>query len=41
MGNTAEALRAYEHCRNLIASELGVDPSPQTKATYERLLQSL
>ena len=41
MGNTAEALRAYEHCRHVIAEELGVDPSPQTKATYEQLLQSL
>lgn len=41
MGNTAEALRAYEHCRHVIAEELGVDPSPQTKATYEHLLQSL
>jgi SARP family transcriptional regulator, regulator of embCAB operon len=41
MGNTAEGLRAYEHCRKLIARELGVDPSPQTKATYEALLHSL
>lgn len=41
MGNTAEALRAYEHCRHVIAEELGVDPSRQTKATYEQLLQSL
>ncbi len=41
MGNTAEGLKAYEHCRKLIARELGVDPSPQTKASYETLLQSL
>ena len=41
LGNTAEALRAYEQCRRLIARELGVDPSPQTKATYEEILQSL
>ena len=41
MGNTAEALQAYERCRKLIARELGVDPSPQTKAVYERVLQSL
>jgi DNA-binding SARP family transcriptional activator len=41
MGNTAEGLRAYEHCRRMIARELGVDPSPQTKAAYETLLQSL
>ena len=41
MGNTAEGLTAYEHCRRMIARELGVDPSPQTKAAYETLLQSL
>ena len=41
LGNTAEALRAYEDCRRLIARELGVDPSPQTKAVYESVLQSV
>jgi len=40
-GNSAEALRAYERCRKLIARELGVDPSPTTKAVYESVLQSL
>jgi DNA-binding SARP family transcriptional activator len=40
-GNTAEALSAYERCRKLIAKELGVDPSRQTKAVYEAVLQSL
>lgn len=40
-GNTAEALRAYERCRTLIAEELGVNPSPQTKAVHTELLQSL
>jgi DNA-binding SARP family transcriptional activator len=40
-GNTAEALSAYERCRRLIAEELGVDPSRQTKAVYEAVLQSL
>lgn len=40
-GNTAEALRAYERCRRLIAEELGVDPSRQTKAVYEEVLSSL
>jgi DNA-binding SARP family transcriptional activator len=41
VGNTAEALQAYERCRRLIARELGVDPSPRTKATYEEILQTL
>lgn len=40
-GNAAEALWAYERCRKLIAEELGVDPSPQTKAVYDEVLQSL
>jgi DNA-binding SARP family transcriptional activator len=40
-GNTAEALRAYERCRSLIADELGVDPSPATKAVYESILRSV
>ena len=41
MGNTAEALLAYESCRRLIAEELGVDPSPQTVAVYEEVLRSV
>lgn len=41
LGNTAEALQSYETCRKLIARELGVDPSPQTKAVHEQLLHSL
>lgn len=39
MGNTAEALRTYERCRRLIADELGVDPSPDTKAMHEDVLR--
>lgn len=41
MGNSAEALKAYEQCRLLIADELGVDPSPQTKQAYEAVLGML
>ena len=40
-GNGAEALLAYETCRQLIARELGVSPSHETKNVYEAVLQSL
>ncbi|MEI6739557.1 MAG: BTAD domain-containing putative transcriptional regulator [Gemmatimonadaceae bacterium] len=40
-GNTAEALLAYERCRRVIADELGVDPSPATKAVHEQILRSV
>jgi DNA-binding SARP family transcriptional activator len=34
MGNRAEALRTYEVLRNLLATELGTDPSPSVHAVY-------
>jgi DNA-binding SARP family transcriptional activator len=37
-GNRAEALRAFERCRQLLAEELGTDPSPETQALHLRLL---
>ncbi len=37
-GNRAEALRAYERCRRLLAEELGADPSPETQALRLHLL---
>lgn len=40
-GNAAEALRVYERCRNLIADELGVPPSPETRAIHAQVLESL
>jgi DNA-binding SARP family transcriptional activator len=38
-GNKAEALRCYERCRQVLADELGVDPSPATQALYLLLLR--
>jgi SARP family transcriptional regulator, regulator of embCAB operon len=39
-GNRAEGLRAYQRCRDLLAEELGVDPSAETRATYQELLMA-
>lgn len=36
-GNRAEALRAYAECRDLLAKELGVPPSPETEAIVKGL----
>jgi predicted ATPase/DNA-binding SARP family transcriptional activator len=38
-GNRAAALRAYEACRQVLAEELGVGPSPETYELYVRLLR--
>ena len=38
-GNRAEALRVYDHCRRLLAEELGAFPSPETEAMYRELLE--
>ncbi len=37
-GNRAEALRAYEQCRAILADDLGVTPSSQTEAVYREVL---
>jgi DNA-binding SARP family transcriptional activator len=34
------ALRAFAHCRAILAEELGVDPLPETFALHERILQT-
>ncbi|MGH8902428.1 MAG: AfsR/SARP family transcriptional regulator [Egibacteraceae bacterium] len=39
-GNPAEALRAYDRCRRLLADELGVDPASETAALYLALLRN-
>ncbi len=33
----AEAISAYNRCRKILQSALGVDPSPRTEAIYERV----
>ncbi|GAB4448883.1 MAG: hypothetical protein Kow00120_19060 [Anaerolineae bacterium] len=33
-GNRTEAVRQYQRCRDLLRSELGVDPMPETQALY-------
>jgi DNA-binding SARP family transcriptional activator len=38
-GNPAEALRAYERCRRLLAEELGVSPAAATERIYLALLE--
>jgi DNA-binding SARP family transcriptional activator len=37
-GNRAEALRAYQRLRRMLADEVGVDPDAETEAAYLRLL---
>ena len=37
-GNRAEALRAYQRARRVLADQLGVDPSEDTEAAYLALL---
>jgi hypothetical protein len=40
MGELSLALREYERCRTLLADELGIDPSPQTREMHLFLLRS-
>lgn len=39
-GNPAEALRAYDRCRRLLANELGVAPAAETAALHLALLRN-
>lgn len=36
-GRRAQAVRQYEHCRNVIRQELGIDPMPETQALIARI----
>ncbi|GAB4422386.1 MAG: BTAD domain-containing putative transcriptional regulator [Anaerolineae bacterium] len=39
-GQRSAAVRQYQHCRRILADELGVSPSPETEALYRRLLSA-
>lgn len=39
-GNRAEALRAYERCRDVLARDLGITPSQQTERAYREVLDA-
>jgi DNA-binding SARP family transcriptional activator len=39
LGRRAEAADVYSRCRKTLAARLGVEPSPETRAIYERLLE--
>ena len=38
-GRPADGLAAYEHLRETLSDELGVDPSPELRDAYQRLLR--
>ena len=40
LGETERALRVYEKCRAVLAEDLGLDPSPQTRALHLEILSS-
>lgn len=38
LGNAADANRAYHHCREILATRLGIEPSSQTERVYQSAL---
>ena len=38
LGETEQALRVFERCRQMLAEELGADPSAQTRAVHMHVL---
>ncbi len=38
LGNNAEAVRTYSHCRSLLRAHLGIEPSAGTEAIYSSVL---
>ena len=39
-GDRSGAIKAYEHCRQVLADELGVDPSDETTAAYREATEA-
>jgi len=39
LGNHAETVRTYIHCRSLLRAELGIEPSPETTAVYSSIVR--
>ena len=39
LGNAADAKQAYNHCRELLAAKLGIEPSSQTERVYQTALR--
>ena len=39
IGELHHAVQEHERCRRMLADELGLDPSPQTRAAYQQVLQ--
>ena len=40
-GDRAGAIKAYEHCRTVLAEELGVEPSPETEAALRDVMYAI
>jgi DNA-binding SARP family transcriptional activator len=41
LGRQAEAVDVYNTCKRVFSAELNVEPSPETRAVYERVLREL
>jgi DNA-binding SARP family transcriptional activator len=41
LGRQAEAVDVYNTCKRVFNAELNIDPSPETRAVYERVLRDL
>ena len=41
LGRQADAIEAYERCAALLRAERGAEPSPETRAIYERAVGEL